>query len=96
MHHDSLEQSASSTPSAIDVGVYECEVHLKFRLIEEKGALIDRSQLLEALLDAFAYGSDEYMEPIQVEVAAQEISELLASPQMRRQLIRLRNSSELA
>jgi hypothetical protein len=92
MQFDSLE---FQTTPALEVGVYECEVHLKFRLIEEKGALNEQSRLLEALLDAFAYGTDEYMEPIQVEVLAEEISELQASPQMRRQLIRLRNSSDL-
>lgn len=93
MQHDSLEIKKTPTP---EVGVYECEIHLKFRLIEEKGALDQQAHLLEALIDAFAYGSDDYMEPIQVEVTAEEISELAASPQMRRQLIRLRNSNELA
>jgi hypothetical protein len=93
MQYDSLEIKKASVP---EVGVYECEVRLKFRLIEEKGVLDERSQLLEQLIDAFAYGADEYMEPIQVEVTAQEVSELAASPQMRRQLIRLRNSSDLS
>lgn len=93
MSYDPLKYPEAST---VEVGVYECEVHLKFRLIEEKGALSERSRLLEALIDAFIYGADEYMEPLQVEVAAQEVSELQASPRMRRQLIRLRNSSELA
>lgn len=78
-----------------DVTVYECEIHLKFRLIEEKGALVDQEQLLEALMDAFICGTDEYMEPLQVNVAAKEISEVQASPQMRRKLIRLRNSRDL-
>jgi hypothetical protein len=93
MQHDSLDIKKTSTP---EVGVYECEIHLKFRLIEEKGALDQQAHLLERLMDAFAYGSDGYMEPIQVEVTAEEICELAASPQMRRQLIRLRNSSESA
>ncbi len=93
MQHDSLDFKEASS---FEVRVYECEVHLKFRLIEEKGALDQQAHLLEALLDAFAYGSDDYMEPVQVEVSAEEICELAASPQMRRQLIRLRNSSELA
>ncbi len=83
-------------PAPPAVGVYECEVHLKFRLIEEKGILGDREKLLEMLLDAFTCGTDEYLESIQVEVDAQEISEVEASPAMRRQLIRLRNSKELA
>ncbi|MBM0742221.1 Npun_R1517 family heterocyst differentiation transcriptional regulator [Phormidium sp. CLA17] len=91
MRSDSLDCSSTSSPK---LGVYECEIHLKFRLVEEKGAFVNRDQLLELLLDAFSYGSDEYMEPTHVEVAAQEICELSASPQMRRQLIRLRNSSD--
>lgn len=90
MKYDSLEYK-TATP---EVGVYECEVHLKFRLIEEKGALSDREQLLELLMDAFSCGSDEYLEPLQVQVTAKEISEFIASPQMRRQLIRLRNAKE--
>ncbi len=83
-------------PMNAEVGVYECEIHLKFRLIEEKGVFSDREQLLEMLIEAFAFGSDDYMEPLQIEVAAQEVPEVEASPQMRRQLIRLRNSKDLA
>ncbi|KAM3093151.1 Npun_R1517 family heterocyst differentiation transcriptional regulator [Phormidesmis sp. 146-35] len=90
MKYDSLDYK----PTNHEVGVYECEIHLKFRLVEEKGALKDREQLLEILIDAFTCGSDEYMEPLQVEVEAQEISEIEASPQMRRQLIRLRNAKD--
>lgn len=82
-------------PVSLEVGVYECEVRLKFRLIEEKGVLSDRDRLVELLLDAYACGSDEYMEPIHVHTDVQEISEIQASPQMRRQLIRLRNSKDL-
>jgi hypothetical protein len=93
MQYEPLEHQSTTT---LEVGVYECEVHLKFRLVEEKGALDERSQLLEALIDAFSYGSDEYMEPLQVEASAQEISEFQASPALRRQLLRLRNASDLA
>jgi Npun R1517 len=92
MKFSSLEHQ----PVNPEVGVYDCEIHLKFRLIEEKAALGDRDQLLEMLLDAFACGSDEYLESLQVHVDAQEVSEMDASPQMRRQLIRLRNSRDLA
>lgn len=81
--------------SAIEVGVYECEVHLKFRLVEEKGVLLDREQLLEMLIDAYLSGSDEYMEPLDSKVDVQEMDETEASPQMRRQLMRLRNSRDL-
>ncbi|MGF1495567.1 MAG: Npun_R1517 family heterocyst differentiation transcriptional regulator [Elainellaceae cyanobacterium] len=79
-----------------EFGVYECEIHLKFRLIEEKGVMGDREKLLELLLDAFACGADEYLEPSCVQVDAQEIPETEAPAQMRRQIIRLRNSSNLA
>lgn len=94
MKYSSLEYQ----PTPKDVGVYECEIHLKFRLVEEHDALSnqDQQQLLEILMDAFAAGADEYLEPLQVEVKAKQISEILASPQMRRQLMRLRNSQELA
>ncbi len=89
-------------PAIPEVGVYECEIHLKFRLVEEKGVLRDsqsaaaRDQLLELLLDAFACGADEFLEPLEVQVSAQEVPDVEASPQMRRQLIRLRNSKDLA
>ncbi|MEM9003221.1 MAG: Npun_R1517 family heterocyst differentiation transcriptional regulator [Cyanobacteria bacterium P01_F01_bin.86] len=74
------------------VGIYECEVKLKFRLLEEGLTECDREQLLKLLIDAFAYGSDEFLEPLQTEVEVQEASEIEASPEMRRQLIRLRNA----
>ncbi|MBA3922513.1 MAG: Npun_R1517 family heterocyst differentiation transcriptional regulator [Nostocaceae cyanobacterium] len=80
----------------VNVAVYECEIHLKFRLIEEKGILGDREELLQLLIEAFAEGADEYLETLQAQVKAEEISEFQASPQMRRQLMRLRNSSEYA
>jgi len=82
-------------PVRPQVGVYDCEIHLKFKLIEEKGALRDRDQLLELLLDAFSSGADEFLETVHVHAAAQEVPETDASPQLRRQLIRLRNSSDL-
>ena len=44
----------------IEVGVYECEMHIKFRLIEENSLLADRDQLLQVLLDALTEGSDEF------------------------------------
>jgi Npun R1517 len=77
-----------------EVGVYECEIHLKFRLIEEKSLLSDRDQLLQVLLDALTEGSDEFLETLQTSVKAHEVSELKASPQMRRQLMRLRNATD--
>ncbi len=92
MKHEPIEYK--STPA--DVGVYDCEIHLRFRLVEEKGVILDREHLLEVLLDAFICGTDDYMEPLQVEVNAKELPELEAPPSMRRQLIRLRNSKELA
>jgi Npun R1517 len=82
--------------NSVEVGVYECEIHLKFRLIEEKSLLSDREQLLQVLLDAFLTeaSDDDFLETLQTSVKALEISELKASPQMRRQLMRLRNSNE--
>lgn len=88
--------AASHQNQKVEISVYECEINLKFRLIEEKGALSQRDQLLDLLIDAFSAGADDYLEPLQTCVKAQEISELEASPQMRRQLMRLRNSSDLA
>lgn len=88
-------ESASLQSKNDEVNVYECEIHLKFRLIEEKCALSDRNNLLEALIEAFTIGADEYMEPLQADVIAKKISDLEASPQMRRQLMRLRNSSDV-
>ncbi|BAS57320.1 MULTISPECIES: Npun_R1517 family heterocyst differentiation transcriptional regulator [Leptolyngbya] len=91
MNYDPLECKVTAPA---EVGVYECEVRLKFRLIEEKGALSNPEQLLEFLLDAYSCGADEYLEPLDVDVKATEISELAASPQMRRRLMRLRNSKD--
>ncbi|WAL58545.1 Npun_R1517 family heterocyst differentiation transcriptional regulator [Thermocoleostomius sinensis] len=82
---------------AVDSGfaVYDCEIRLKFRLIEEKRVLHDREQLLEMLLDAFSYGADEYLESVDAQVETSEVPETDASPRMRRQLIRLRNSKDV-
>ena len=80
--------------SNVEVGVYECEIHLKFRLIEERSLLGDREQLLQVLLDALSEGSDDFLEHLQTSVKAHEISELKASPQMRRRLMRLRNFTD--
>ena len=88
-------EAASLQPKNDEVNVYECEIHLKFRLIEEECALSDRNELLEVLIEAFTIGADEYMEPLQADVNTQKISDLEASPQMRRQLMRLRNSSDV-
>ncbi|PSB17480.1 hypothetical protein C7B61_05755 [filamentous cyanobacterium CCP1] len=77
-----------------EFAVYDCEIRLKFRLIEEKQALNDRERLLEMLLDAFSYGADEFLEALNVHFEVAEVPETQASPQMRRQLIRLRNSRE--
>lgn len=79
----------------VEVAVYECEIHLKFRLVEEKSLLSDRDQLLQILLDAYlSDGSDDFLQTLQASVKAHEISEFKASPQMRRQLMRLRNATD--
>ena len=85
-------QTSNHRPGDQQVGVYECEVKLKFRLIEENLTACDRENLLHMLVDAFAYGSDEYLEPLQTEISVEELEEIKASPQMRRQLMRLRNA----
>lgn len=76
------------------VGIYECEVNLKFRMIEEKGVLKNRDELLDMLLEAFTYGNDEYLEATVTQASASEVAEVDASPNLRRQLMRLRNSRE--
>lgn len=78
-----------------DVTVYECELNLKFRLLEDKTLLSDPEQLLQVLLEALSEGQDEFLEYLQSDVTAREVSELKASPQMRRQLMRLRNSNDI-
>ena len=78
----------------MQVGVYECEINLKFRLIEEKSFLRDREQLLQVLLEALVEGSDDFLEMLQQVVKVHQTTELKASPQMRRQLMHLRNSNE--
>jgi Npun R1517 len=89
--------STKAAPTAgVTVGVYECEVNLKFRMIEEGQLPTNRDDLLEMLLEAFGYGGDEYLEALDVKVSASAISDVEASPEMRRQLIRLRNSKDLA
>lgn len=93
----SIAMNSKALPRQInnlEVGVYECEIHLKFRLIEEKSLLSDREQLLQVLLDALTEGSDDFLETLQASVKAQEVSEFKASPQMRRQLMRLRNAAD--
>ncbi len=90
----------SSTNRALpdsEVGIYECEVRLKFRIIEDQLTMTNKEELVGTLVDAFAYGSDEYLEALDSDVAIQQLHDVdEASPQMRRQLIRLRNSNRLA
>jgi hypothetical protein len=68
-------------------------VTLKFRLIEESQVMGNRDHLLDLLIDAFSYGSDEFVEALASQVEVVKIDEVNASPLMRRQLIRLRNLS---
>lgn len=95
----STASSNSSAPNSSKHGpdstirVYECEVTLKFHIIEEDFIMKDQEHLLENLVDAFTYGNDEFLETLKAQVQTQAISEVDASPQLRRQLIRLRNSS---
>ena len=71
-------------------------MRLKFRIIEEQLTMTNKEALVETLVDAFAYGSDEYLEALDSDVDIHQLHDVgVASPQMRRQLIRLRNSSRL-
>lgn len=81
-----------------DVNIYECEVRLKFRIIEDKFAIDgrDNTALLETLVDAYTYGDDDYLESLESQIDIHEVHALEASPDMRRQLIRLRNSQKFA
>lgn len=59
--------------------------------------MANHDELVEILVDAFAYGSDEYLEALDTHVAIHQLQDIeQASAAMRRQLIRLRNSSRLA
>lgn len=86
-----MATSASHSPLPSQVGVYECEITLKFRLIEESQVIEHQDHLLELLIDAFSYGSDEFVEALESQVKVMALEEVNASPLMRRQLIRLRN-----
>jgi hypothetical protein len=79
-----------------DIGIYDCELRIKFTMIEEKWVLENREHLLETLIDALAYGTDEYLESHEVEIQVEEIPETSASAALRRQLIRLKNSEKFA
>lgn len=91
-----MNSNVDCQPLKADFAVYNCEIKLRFRLIEEKRVIRNRDQLLEVLLDAFSYGADEFLETVETEVSTQEMSDVEAPPQMRRQLIRLRNSRDIA
>ncbi|TVQ17907.1 MAG: hypothetical protein EA367_16260 [Leptolyngbya sp. DLM2.Bin15] len=89
MKTGSLQQQTETS----EVGVYDCEIHLKFRLVEDKEVMaVDAEQLLELLLEALSCGPDDCLETLDTVVQVQETSEVNASPRMRRQLMRLRNS----
>ncbi|NEQ54564.1 MAG: hypothetical protein F6K11_31275 [Leptolyngbya sp. SIO3F4] len=81
-----------------NVNIYECEVRLKFRIIEDKLDIDkrDNEALLESLVDAYTYGDDEYLESLESHINIHEVQALEASPEMRRQLIRLRNCRNFA
>lgn len=93
-----MGMSFNLSPQDDSVNIYECEVRLKFRIIEDKIIFDeqDNGELIEALVDAYTYGDDEYLESLESQINIHEIQALEASPAMRRQLIRLRNSRKLA
>ena len=86
--------SANLSPVELQVGVYECEITLKLRILEENRVMQNRDQLIELLIDAFSYGSDEFVEALHAHLSVTEVPEVEASPLMRRQLIRLRNTPQ--
>lgn len=72
--------------------VYDCEIQLRFRLIEDRTAVEgDPDRLLDMLLEAFSCGEDGYMETTHVSVDATPLGDTEVSPAMRQQLLRLRN-----
>ncbi len=89
-----MASSAKKTSIPPQVGVYECEITLKFRFLEENQVVNNREQLLEVLMDAFSYGNDDFVETLDSQVNVVQVAEVDASPLMRRQLIRLRNLSD--
>ena len=86
-----MATSLPRSPQPSQVGLYECEVTFKVRLIEDAQVMGHHDGLLELLIDAFAYGSDEFVEALGAQVKVAAVEEVEASPLMRRQLIRLRN-----
>ena len=92
-----MDSSTNRSLPDNDIDIYECEVRLRFRIIEEQLTMTNRESLVETLVDAFAYGSDEYLEAIDSHVSIERLQDVdEATPAMRRQLIRLRNSPRLA
>jgi len=91
-----VSNSFGQQPPGSEVGVYECEIHLKFRLIEDRGLPRDREQLLELLLEAYAWEEDEGIERLEATVKTKMADESVLPPRLRRQLMRLRNSNKLA
>jgi hypothetical protein len=79
-----------------DVNIYECEVRLKFQIVEDKLFIheCDQSMLIASLVDAYSYGDDDHLEHLESHIDISEVQAIEASPEMRRQLIRLRNSSK--
>lgn len=74
------------------VTAYNCEVSLKFRLLEDMESLrSDPESLLDLLLQAFSHGEDDYLETTDVQVQVNPISDLELSPAMRQRLLCLRN-----
>ncbi|TVQ07155.1 MAG: hypothetical protein EA368_15030 [Leptolyngbya sp. DLM2.Bin27] len=86
-----MATSAPRPSAEAQIGVYDCAITLKFRILEDSHVMANRDQLLEQLIDAFSYGTDEFVEQLESQIEISEVAEVAASPLMRRQLIRLRN-----
>ena len=76
------------------IGVYDVEINLRVRLIEEETTVNgDPDRFLGVLLNAMCSGEDCYLETADAEIKAHLVSEMEASPGMRKQLMLLRNTS---
>ncbi|MGA0201282.1 MAG: Npun_R1517 family heterocyst differentiation transcriptional regulator [Prochlorotrichaceae cyanobacterium] len=74
------------------VGVYDLEINLRVRLIEDDTTVNgDPDGLLDMVLNMLCCGGDEDLETTTAEIKAQLVSEMEASPKMRKQLLLARN-----
>ncbi|MFZ9739263.1 MAG: Npun_R1517 family heterocyst differentiation transcriptional regulator [Prochlorotrichaceae cyanobacterium] len=74
------------------VGVYDVEINLRVRLIEEDTTVNgDPDGLLDMVLNMLCSGGDDDVETTAAEIKTKLVSEIEASPKMRKQLLLARN-----